>query len=259
MPDPVGLDALAATLNFIPIIGPTVMIFLLLIVGVVTAPTVGAGVLATLGFVLVVSVEGQFITPAIVGRRLSLNGLAVILSLAFRAWLWGPMGAFLSPPPLIVGLILKERLSGLAGRGNISSGQAFRVIPYFVPETVMSDAAPQVSPVDAGDKAAYDRLEKDVTAVKNDVSNLSQQISDAVNTLAGLAQKQAKRGYKNARANVDAVVSDASERAGVFAGAAQDAAASIGETLEDAIQERPLAIVAFALGLGFLIGVTWRR
>ena len=41
--------------------------------------------------------------------------------------------------------------------------------------------------------------------------------------------------------------------------AAQDAAYSIEETLEDVITQRPLATVGIALGLGFLIGVTWRR
>ena len=41
--------------------------------------------------------------------------------------------------------------------------------------------------------------------------------------------------------------------------AAQDAASSLEESLEDVIQQRPLATVGLALGLGFLIGVTWRR
>jgi ElaB/YqjD/DUF883 family membrane-anchored ribosome-binding protein len=41
--------------------------------------------------------------------------------------------------------------------------------------------------------------------------------------------------------------------------AAHDAASSIEETLEEVITERPLATVGLALGLGFLIGVTWRR
>ena len=49
-------------------------------------------------------------TPTIIGRRLSLNALAVFIALAFWTWLWGPMGAFLSSPILIVGLILKEHL-----------------------------------------------------------------------------------------------------------------------------------------------------
>jgi ElaB/YqjD/DUF883 family membrane-anchored ribosome-binding protein len=109
------------------------------------------------------------------------------------------------------------------------------------------------------DKATYERLEKDLTAVKNDISALTDQITDVLNTFAGTASKQARRGYKQARANVDSMVSDVSDRGGAIADAAQDAAYSIEETLEDVIQQRPLATVGIALGLGFLIGVTWRR
>jgi len=109
------------------------------------------------------------------------------------------------------------------------------------------------------DKATYERLEKDVAAVKNDISALTDQITDALNAFAGTAGKQARRGYKQARANVDSAVDDMSERGSAMMDAAQDAASSIEESLEDVIAQRPLATVALALGLGFLIGVTWRR
>ncbi len=109
------------------------------------------------------------------------------------------------------------------------------------------------------ERVQYERLEKDVAAVKNDISALSDQITDALNSFAGTAQKQARRGYKQARANVDSAVDDISERGSAVMDAAQDAALSIEETLEDVIAQRPLATVGLALGLGFLIGVTWRR
>ena len=109
------------------------------------------------------------------------------------------------------------------------------------------------------DKATYERLEKDVAAVKNDISALTDQITDALNSFAGTASKQARRGYKQARANVDTAVDDMSERGSAMMGAAQDAASSIEESLEEVITQRPLASVGLALGLGFLIGVTWRR
>jgi ElaB/YqjD/DUF883 family membrane-anchored ribosome-binding protein len=109
------------------------------------------------------------------------------------------------------------------------------------------------------DKATYDRLEKDVTAVKNDIAALADQITDAINSFADTARKQAKRGYKQARAQVDSTVDDMSERSSAMMDAAQDAAYSIEETLEDVITQRPLATVGLALGLGFLIGLTWRR
>ena len=109
------------------------------------------------------------------------------------------------------------------------------------------------------DKATYERLEKDVTAVKNDISALTDQITDVLNSFAGTAKKQARRGYKEARANVDSAVDDMSERGSAMMDAAQDAALSIEESLEDVITQRPLATVGIALGLGFLIGATWRR
>jgi ElaB/YqjD/DUF883 family membrane-anchored ribosome-binding protein len=109
------------------------------------------------------------------------------------------------------------------------------------------------------DKATYERLEKDVAAVKNDISALTDQITEALNAFAGTAGKQARRGYKQARANVDSAVDDMSERGSAMMDAAQDAASSIEESLEEVITQRPLATVGLALGLGFLIGVTWRR
>jgi ElaB/YqjD/DUF883 family membrane-anchored ribosome-binding protein len=109
------------------------------------------------------------------------------------------------------------------------------------------------------DKVTQERLEKDVAAVKNDISALAGQITDALNSFTGTASKQARRGYRQARANVDAAVDDMTERGGAVMDAAQDAAVSIEETLEDVITKRPLATVGLALGLGFLIGATWRR
>jgi predicted PurR-regulated permease PerM len=110
MPSPAGLGALAATLNFIPIIGPVATFAVLSAVGIIALPTLGAALLAPLAFVGIAFMEGHFITPTIIGRRLELNALAVFLALAFWTWLWGPMGAFLSSPLLIVALILKEHL-----------------------------------------------------------------------------------------------------------------------------------------------------
>jgi predicted PurR-regulated permease PerM len=110
MPNAVGFAALAATLNFIPIIGPIAMFVILLVVGVVAEPTFLWGLLPAAGFLAVITVEGQFLTPMIIGRHLELNALAVLLSLAFWTWLWGPMGAFLSSPILMVALILRQRL-----------------------------------------------------------------------------------------------------------------------------------------------------
>src|SRR4030088_2748560 len=109
------------------------------------------------------------------------------------------------------------------------------------------------------DKATYERLEKDVAAVKNDIAALTEQITDALNSFAGTAKTQARRGYKQARSNVDTAMDDSAERGSAMMDAAQDAAYSIEESLEDVITQRPIATVGIALALGLLIGLTWRR
>jgi ElaB/YqjD/DUF883 family membrane-anchored ribosome-binding protein len=128
-----------------------------------------------------------------------------------------------------------------------------------VRELLMSSTDGELGIKNLTDKATYERLQKDVAAVKNDISALTEQITDVLNSFTDTAGKQARRGYKQARANVDSAVDDLSERGSAAMDAAQDAASSIEEALEDLIQERPLATVGLALGLGFLIGAAWRR
>jgi predicted PurR-regulated permease PerM len=54
--------------------------------------------------------EGHFITPSIMGRTLTLHPLTVFLSLVFWTWLWGPVGAFLAVPLLIIGVVAAGHL-----------------------------------------------------------------------------------------------------------------------------------------------------
>ena len=114
----------------------------------------------------------------------------------------------------------------------------------------MNDARKEAADSMAADQA-YARLEKDIQAVKSDISHLSEQISDAVAALSEIAQNQTRLGVRRARRNVDALVSDASDRASAVAGAAQDTASSVGEAMADAVEERPLATVALAWGSAF--------
>ena len=109
------------------------------------------------------------------------------------------------------------------------------------------------------DKATYERLQKDVEAVKNDLAALTEQLSDALSAVTGSTRKQARRNFRQARASVDSFVDDATRKGAAALEAAQDAAATLEDSIEEAIVQRPLATVGLAIGLGFLIGVTWRR
>jgi predicted PurR-regulated permease PerM len=104
-PSPLILGILAMVLNYIPYIGPACMALILLAVGLITFPSLGARLLPSAAFVALTTIEGHIITPAVLGHRLTLNPFAVLLALAFWTWLWGPMGAFLAVPLTIVALV----------------------------------------------------------------------------------------------------------------------------------------------------------
>jgi predicted PurR-regulated permease PerM len=109
-PNPAIFGLAAAVLNYIPYVGPAVMVVILFGVGLVTFPSLAHALLGPLGFVALATAEGHFITPTIVGRRITLNPLLVFLALAFWTWLWGPIGAFLAAPLSIVGVVVFNHL-----------------------------------------------------------------------------------------------------------------------------------------------------
>jgi predicted PurR-regulated permease PerM len=110
LPNPIAWGVLGFVLNFIPYIGAAIMELGMFLVGLITFPTLGYALLAPLLYIGMGLIEGQFLTPSIVGRRLTLNPLTVFLSLVFWAWLWGPVGAFLAVPLLIIGMVAAVHL-----------------------------------------------------------------------------------------------------------------------------------------------------
>jgi predicted PurR-regulated permease PerM len=116
LPDPVAWSVLGFILNFIPYIGALIMEVALFMVGLVTFPTLTHALIAPLIFLALATLEGHFITPSIMGRRLTLNPLTVFLSLIFWTWLWGPVGAFLAVPLLIMALVVIDHLFPEDGR-----------------------------------------------------------------------------------------------------------------------------------------------
>jgi len=116
LPDPVAWAVLGFILNFIPYIGALIMEAALFMVGLVTFPTLTHALIAPLLFLALATLEGHFVTPSIMGRRLTLNPLTVFLSLIFWTWLWGPIGAFLAVPLLIMTLVMIDHLFPEDGR-----------------------------------------------------------------------------------------------------------------------------------------------
>jgi predicted PurR-regulated permease PerM len=105
LPNPLLWGVLAAVLNYIPYIGPAIVVGTLGVVGLLTYPTMSEALIAPLAYLVLTTVEGHFLTPALMGRRLELNPFAVFLAIAFCTWLWGPVGAFLAVPLLMASTV----------------------------------------------------------------------------------------------------------------------------------------------------------
>ena len=80
------------------------------LVGLVTFPTLTHALLAPLLYIAHGPAGGPVHHAEHDGPRLTLNPLTVFLSLVFWAWLWGPVGAFLAVPLLIIGMVAAEHL-----------------------------------------------------------------------------------------------------------------------------------------------------
>lgn len=102
LPNPVLWGGVAAILNFIPYIGPIVMMGLLVLAGVASFNDTPALILAPAGaFLGVHAIESNLVSPWFIGRQLALSRVAIILSVMFWGWMWGIAGAMLAVPILI--------------------------------------------------------------------------------------------------------------------------------------------------------------
>ena len=116
LPNPMLWGTMVMLLNFMPYIGPMISNLVVLAVGLVTFPQFGQALLPVALLVTLNLLEGQLVTPMVVGRRSRLGPLSVFLALAFGAWLWGAIGALVATPLLIVGATVWRRMVPERGR-----------------------------------------------------------------------------------------------------------------------------------------------
>jgi predicted PurR-regulated permease PerM len=111
LPHPFLWGMLAAVLNFIPYVGAAIVMATLFVVGLIVFSAVSHAVIAPLAYLGITALEGQCITPTLIGHRLTINPFLVFLSIACWSWMWGPVGAFLGVPILLCAMVAVRRLS----------------------------------------------------------------------------------------------------------------------------------------------------
>jgi predicted PurR-regulated permease PerM len=101
LPNPTLWAVITAVLNFVPYLGPLILVGLLTLAGTVSFVQFTDIIAPPLAFLAIHAIEANFVSPWFVGRRLSLSPISVFLSVMFWGWLWGIAGALIAVPILI--------------------------------------------------------------------------------------------------------------------------------------------------------------
>ncbi|MGZ8398479.1 MAG: AI-2E family transporter [Gemmatimonadales bacterium] len=118
MPNAVLWGVVAGVLNFVPYIGGLVNTVILALAAFLTFEDAGRALMVPLVFTAINILEGNLITPWIVGRRMRLNTVAVFVGLVFWWYLWGITGALLAVPMLAALKIACDHIAPLAPIGE---------------------------------------------------------------------------------------------------------------------------------------------
>ena len=106
---------MAAVLNFAPYVGPMIGIIIMLMMGFVAFDDPWKSLLPAAIYLGLHTLEGQIITPIVLGRQMRLSPLVLILALMLFGWLWGIIGLLLAVPLLVCVKIVFARIQGMEG------------------------------------------------------------------------------------------------------------------------------------------------
>ena len=95
-------------------------------------------------------------------------------------------------------------------------------------------------------------IQRDIQTVRDDLARLAQQVG-------ALVASTGSDALRRARQSLDGVITEAGEKGLDAVDAVRAKTDTALEALEDAVRKRPFATLGIALGLGFLVGATWRR
>lgn len=117
MPNPVLWGIVAGVLNYVPYLGGMVGYVIVGLVALATYDSPGQALLAPGVYFVLNIVEGNIVTPAVLGRELTLNPVMIFVWLIFWTWIWGIPGALLAIPLLTMTKIVADNIDTLSPLG----------------------------------------------------------------------------------------------------------------------------------------------
>lgn len=113
MPNPVLWGVMGALLNFIPYLGAIAGSVVVFLVAIVSANPPSLVFMVPAVYFLLTAIEGNVITPMIIGKRFTLN--PIVVALWFMTWgaLWGVPGMLIATPTLMAFKIICSKVPTL--------------------------------------------------------------------------------------------------------------------------------------------------
>lgn len=118
MPNPVLWGVLVLVLEFIPYLGALVMVGVLALAALSTFDSVGHIIAVPASYLAINLIQAYVVTPLLLGRRLTLNPVAILIGLILWWEIWGVAGAFIAVPLLATFKILCDHIETLAPVGE---------------------------------------------------------------------------------------------------------------------------------------------
>ncbi|MBO9832615.1 AI-2E family transporter [Xanthomonas phaseoli] len=113
LPEAILWGTVVALLNFAPYVGPLIGVMLMLLMGFVEFRTTLSSLLPAILYLALHTIEGQVVTPIVLGRRMAISPLMLILALMLFGWLWGMVGLLLAVPLLVCIKMVLSRVDGM--------------------------------------------------------------------------------------------------------------------------------------------------
>lgn len=113
MPNPALWGVLCAALRFIPYVGTLISVGILTAVAIASSSQADRMFLVPAAFLVITSIEGNFISPFLMGRKLKLSPVVILCAVLLFGWMWGIPGAVLAVPILVSIKALSENVTSL--------------------------------------------------------------------------------------------------------------------------------------------------
>ena len=121
LPNPIMWGVLAATLNFVPYLGALTGIICMTLAAVLSFDSLGYAMVFPASYLLLAALEGNFVTPLVLGRSLTLNPVVILIALTFWGWMWGISGMILAVPILATFKIFCDHIEPMTPVGEFMS------------------------------------------------------------------------------------------------------------------------------------------